>query len=282
MAYSAEISRKNPTCFLFLIDQSGSMQDEWGGQAGTKKAASLATIINNLLQGLVLICSNDPNDYKPRNYFSIGVVGYGSNTVGPAFVGSLAGQELVSIVEIAEKPARIEERTKKVEDGVGGLTNQTVKFPIWFDAVSNGGTPMCEAMARASTILSAWISQHPNSFPPIVINLTDGESTDGDPSAAAQTLRNLATNDGAVLFFNVHLSSHRSQAITFPDSDTNLPDQYAKLLFQVSSQLTDTMRNRARQTFPAIAEGARGFVFNADPVSVIQFLEIGTRPSNLR
>ena len=27
MAYSAEISRSNPSCFLFLIDQSGSMQD---------------------------------------------------------------------------------------------------------------------------------------------------------------------------------------------------------------------------------------------------------------
>jgi len=29
-------------------------------------------------------------------------------------------------------------------------------------------------------------------------------------------------------------------------------------------------------------EGARGFVFNGDPVSVAQFFEIGTRPANLR
>ncbi len=27
MAYAAEISRNNPTCFLFLIDQSGSMAE---------------------------------------------------------------------------------------------------------------------------------------------------------------------------------------------------------------------------------------------------------------
>ena len=32
MAYSAEISRVNPTCFLFLIDQSGSMAECWGGE----------------------------------------------------------------------------------------------------------------------------------------------------------------------------------------------------------------------------------------------------------
>lgn len=27
MAYSAQINRKNPTCFIFVIDQSGSMSD---------------------------------------------------------------------------------------------------------------------------------------------------------------------------------------------------------------------------------------------------------------
>ena len=29
MTYSAEISRLNPTCFLFLIDQSASMADAY-------------------------------------------------------------------------------------------------------------------------------------------------------------------------------------------------------------------------------------------------------------
>jgi hypothetical protein len=28
MSYSAEISRDNPTCLLFVIDQSGSMSDK--------------------------------------------------------------------------------------------------------------------------------------------------------------------------------------------------------------------------------------------------------------
>jgi len=29
--YSAEISRKNPGCFIFLLDQSASMEDPFGG-----------------------------------------------------------------------------------------------------------------------------------------------------------------------------------------------------------------------------------------------------------
>ena len=36
MAYSAEISRGNPTCFVFMIDQSGSMSEAFGAE---KRAA---------------------------------------------------------------------------------------------------------------------------------------------------------------------------------------------------------------------------------------------------
>ena len=33
MPYSMEINRNNPTCFLFVIDQSGSMDEEMDGGA---------------------------------------------------------------------------------------------------------------------------------------------------------------------------------------------------------------------------------------------------------
>ncbi len=57
MSYEAEISRVNPACLLFLVDQSGSMEDNWSGEPGKKKADGLATIINRLLQNLVLKCA---------------------------------------------------------------------------------------------------------------------------------------------------------------------------------------------------------------------------------
>jgi len=37
MVYSAEISRRSPTCFIFLIDQSGSMEDPFGGDKTKKR-----------------------------------------------------------------------------------------------------------------------------------------------------------------------------------------------------------------------------------------------------
>ena len=104
-----------------------------------------------------------------------------------------------------------------------------------------------------------------------VINIGDGESTDGDPSVPAAQLRALTTNDGNVLLFNVHLSSLDTKPIVFPNDEDGLPDKYAQLLFDMSSPLTDYMISVARQESLEAAQGARGFVFNGDPVTVIQF-----------
>lgn len=178
MSYEAEISRANPSCFLFLLDQSGSMADSFPGESGSSKADQLATIINRWLTDLVIKCSKDEG---VRHYFDVGVIGYGRQ-VGPALSGPLAGKLFVSVTELAESPARVEDRTQKVSDGAGGLVEQSIKFPVWIDAKADHGTPMCQAMDLAGESLSGWIRTHADAFPPVVINITDGESTDGDPS----------------------------------------------------------------------------------------------------
>lgn len=255
------------------------MQDPFGGgEIQKRKAEGVSDAINRLLQNLVIKCARDTGVY---DYFHIGIVGYGQS-VGSAWGGALAGREVVPISEIGNNPARIEERSKKVDDGAGGLLEQKVKFPIWFDPIANGGTPMCQALNYAKTILTKWVGEHPNGYPPLVIHITDGESTDGDPSAVADAVKSLQTSDGAALLFNLHLSATNSSPITFPDSDGALPDQYAKMLFGMSSVMPSQMRSLAAGDGFAVGEASRGYVFNADLISLIQFLDIGTRPSNLR
>ena len=282
MPYSAEISRMNPSCFLFLIDQSGSMADPFGGAGDEtsqrKKADGVADAINRLLRELVLKCTKSEG---VRDYYHVGVIGYGAR-VGPAFGGDLTGRDVVPVSEIADKPARVETRTRKVDDGAGGLVDQTVRFPVWFDPVANGGTPMCAALGLARNTLQKWLADHPACFPPIVVDVTDGESTDGAPSAATDGVRSLASADGEVLLLNLHLSSHRASPVVFPDREELLPDQFARLLFRSSSLLPEYMRAAAQQEGFAVSPATRGFAFNADLVSVIRFLDIGTRPSNLR
>ena len=203
MPYTAEISRANPTCFLFLIDQSGSMAETFGGGAGRRKADGVADAINRLLQTLVIRCATG-DDVYPR--YEVGVIGYG-RSVGPAFGGVLAGRSLVPINEVANAPASIQERTRKTDDGAGGLIDQTVKFPVWFEPVADGGTPMCEALRRAHHLLQEWVSRHQTAYPPMVFNITDGDATDGDPTSHAQAIGSLSTADGNVLVFNCHISS---------------------------------------------------------------------------
>jgi hypothetical protein len=277
MAYQAEISRSNPSMFLFLLDQSGSMEDKFGGGGGNKDQ-KVADAINGLLYNLTIKCAKSEG---VRDYYHVGVVGYG-NQVGSAFGGALAGRELVPISGIADAPESIEERTKKIDDGAGGIIDQKVRFPIWFKPVANGGTPMCQALREAQKITKQWLSEHPDCFPPIVINITDGEATDGDPLSPAQQLKDLTSSDGNVLLFNVHLSGAGATPIEFPDSELELPDRYAKQLFNMSSVLPEHIRAAAEQESFRVTPNSRGFVFNADIVSVIRFLDIGTRPSNLR
>jgi hypothetical protein len=279
MTYSAEISRSNPTCLLFLIDQSASMSDPFGGSdSGKHKADAVADAVNRLLQNLVI---RGAKAEGVRDYYHVGVIGYGAQ-VGPAFAGTLAGRDLVPISEVALNPARVESRAKQVEDGAGGLVEQTVKFPVWFDPVAENGTPMCQALRRAHAILSGWLADHPDCFPPIVINVTDGEANDGNPLEPARALMDLSSSDGHVLLFNLHLSSQRGTPVEFPDTDDNLADKYAALLYEMSSKLPDHMLTAANQEGYQVSGETRGFAFNADIVAVVKFLDIGTRPSNLR
>ena len=279
MAYTAEISRANPSCFVFVIDQSGSMSDPFGGSDNpTSKADALATAINRLLSELVLKCSKN---MEVRRYFQVGVIGYGAS-VGPVLGGSLIGRELVWIDEVYNNPLRVEERIKQVSDGAGGLVETTVKFPVWFDATARDGTPMTHAFSQVLSMLQSWITQYPASFPPVVTHITDGESTDGDPSEVANAVRALATTDGNVLLLNLHLSSTRAPSVQFPDSELGLPDQYARMLFQISSVLPESMRTAAHDQGYGVSENSRGFVFNAGIEDTIRFLTIGTQASNLR
>ncbi len=56
MAYTAEVSRANPSAFVFLIDQSKSMEEPFGGGQGKRKADGVSDAINRLLQNLVVCC----------------------------------------------------------------------------------------------------------------------------------------------------------------------------------------------------------------------------------
>lgn len=277
-SYVAPISRDRPGCILFLLDQSQSMGELFAGDPGTSKAQAAADAINKLLMSLVLRCTQNVNE-GPRYYFDVGVIGYGSDwSRGPApcLGGALAGRELVSMKDLADNYLRVEERTRMVADGAGSLVETKVKFPVWFDAVAVDGTPMLDAARLACGVLRPWVDTHKRSYPPIVINITDGMPNE-DPTPAAIQLIALGTDDGNVLLYNLHLSDLAASPLLFPAASAGLPDEFAQMLFQMSSPVPPRIQEELKVEGYSIEPGARGFVFNADAVALIKFLDIGTR-----
>ncbi len=277
MPYSAEISRTNPTAFLFIVDQSGSMSDKLS--SGKSKAEQVADVLNRTVASLITRCTKADGT---RDYFELGVIGYGDGGAYNGFEGELSSSILHPISALEASPIRIEDKKKKVDDGAGGIIEQSFKFPVWFEPRAAGGTPMREALTRAAEELVPWCDSHADSYPPTVLHITDGESTDGDPEELAVQLAQIGTSDGTVLVFNQHVSSSGASPISFPASETGLPDAFARLLFRMSSSLPEHLVRFAQEKGFSVGMESRGFMFNADAVEIVDFFDIGTRASQLR
>lgn len=126
---------------------------------GRTKAQGVADAINRFLQNLVIKCAKEEG---VRDYYHVGVIGYGARAC-PALSGPLAGRELVPIGEVGNMPARIEERTKKVDDGAGRKSAFRPPSPDTFKRA--GGTlPRSQLGRKRTPFWQNWVSpRHRNS-----------------------------------------------------------------------------------------------------------------------
>lgn len=253
------------------------MKDAWKG-SGISLAQGSAQALNKLLYELVAMATKGPDDV--RNYCDIGVWGYGIRPVAfgegvePAFSGGLAGQTLVPLNVLADNPLEL------AEQSVIGDPGAVARVPIWVKPAHGYQTPMCAAIAEVGAHVKNWSLKHPNSFPPIVINMTDGWVSDSpfkgtDLIGWAQRLTGISTADGATLLLNVFLSKSAQSPVYYPSTSGKLPDP-GPLLFEASSLLPPRMIASAAQEGIRVSEGARGLVFNADLMALVKSLKIGT------
>ncbi len=283
MSYQREMSRDHKGCVLFLLDQSYSMVEPLGG-SGQRKCDQLAQAVNAWLHNMAIRAAGDSGI---RDWLDIGVIGYRTDDkaqpiIEPVLQGPLAGRKLVSITDIGNQPARIETVTQRIEDEeTGEIIEAPLDNPVWIDPIAEGSTPMCHVLHEAHQLISAWIAEHPDSFPPMVVHITAGESQDSDPRPYAEALRSLATSDGNLLLFNCHLSMEASTPFAFPSPGVQFPDSLAETLFEMSSELPPPFYQSALAEGMTLQSGARGMAFNADMVVLVKFLDMGTRPAML-
>jgi hypothetical protein len=285
--YSQQISRANPGYLLFLLDQSGSMDEPIGNSNGNeKKKDQLALALNKLLLDIMIRSTRSDG---VMHYFDISAIGYRTDQsqnpiISSAFGGRLSGRDTVPLSELSDNPAEMKTvQTKVFDEETGEVKELSSEAPVWITPVADGGTPMCNALYRAYELVNAWIENgHQESFPPIVIHITDGESGDGDPIPYADPLKSLSTNDGNVLLFNCHLSQSSAAPFLFPSNGESLPDEFSRLLFEMSSELPENAVAFANRSGFQIGRNARGMSYNADIITLIKFIDIGTRVASLR
>ena len=291
-AYAKPIKRDAPCAVVLLVDQSGSMGEVWSG--GGSKSVGVAESINNLLESLVMASIRNRGDVYP--YFEVAVLGYGGggkSAVRTLLPNSTVDNPILPIDKI-HTFAKTEQSTRN------GLIEER---KVWVQPHHNGATPMCEAIMTATKVLTPWVQQHSHCFPPIVMNITDGVSTDGAPQIPARDLLNLKTDDGSVLFFNINISGFdepptasgaptppspkkpqtgpagAAKRLVYPSDSVKLPNEAARSLFEMSSVLPDALRKNANSREVSLEPGARGFIYNATSKDLTTFLEIGTPPA---
>lgn len=258
------ISSTNPCLLVYLIDQSGSMNDRFGN-ASHSKSVEVANAINDIIYEVGLRCIGSGGELKNR--FEIAIIGYGKqgDNVQSGWEGQLSGKWVVSIKNIFEYPL--------------GQENDK---PIWIKPYSVSSTPMTKAFENAKRLCNDWINwgNHRDCHPPIIINITDGEATDAGSNFNAlknqvEQIKNLRTNYGSVNILNIHISSRVGDKLLFPNEVTT-GDRFEKLLFEMSTPLDENMIRIAQQKGYDIRQNAKGYVFNGNASDLINFLNIGT------
>lgn len=257
--YIKPTGTSNPRLILILLDQSKSMLND-------NKAQNVANTANRVLYELALV-SRSGEQVKDRFY--VGVIGYGKS-VYPIVGGKIS--------EVAANPLRIERIERKVPDKAGGFIEVNMDVPVWVEPRAENGKPMAEAFEKVYSFTETWVKENQNGFPPIIINITDGEPDEpAKAKIAANKLMNLSTTNGKTLLFNTHITGEEETTETqFPSKVSDISDPYAKFLFEISSELPEQLIWEAQKIGLSPQANARGIIFNGKAETIFKLLTFGS------
>ena len=277
--YSQEITRRHRAAIVLMLDRSASMQGRVRfGRMIVTKAEAVAMTANMLITELIDRCRRTD---ALRNYFDIAVVGYGNDNV----VQLLSEDGFVSVEALSQRTPRMGriDIEEELPDGTAAMVEHS--RPYWVDIDAEGTTPMYAAMMKVRDMVELWCAKPENreSFPPIVINITDGEPTDCDDNELRDIcaqVRRVATEDGETLLLNVHICTDWTlPSIVFPMPDDLIgAGRQARTLAECSSIMPSAFDD-------AIIElkgmGAvppfYGMGYNASVIELLSIINIGSR-----
>lgn len=266
-------SSATPGLLIILIDQSGSMTLNYEGN--DSRTVFAARAVNRVINDII---ESNFDGTEPKNRGFIVVIGYDLNAK-VLCEGYLK--------ELYANPKRMEELTKKIPDGAGGLVETTVKMPVWVEPIKEDLlTNMKDAFSVAKKIVSAWIEDKPKNPAPVIINISDGipfydhkptQECMKETEAEVEEIKSMNTTDGNVLVFNAHIGEG-SKIVKYPasESEVEVNGEEAKFLYRISSEIPEGYKYAASKNGLDIKERSRGCVFKANAEELIKLIDFGS------
>lgn len=289
--YKQPFSRKHPGLFVFLLDQSISM-DERDDTVGRTKAQIVTAYINQIIESMIETAEVEEGTAakgRRKNYAYISIMGY-NDTVYPLLSGDFTPVRLSDLEGLVRGVVPVLREVRSPTGQVLSHVREYTKF--WIEPRSEGNTEMTRAFEQAEMVIRSWLNSTPEyispelemqkprkeSFPPILINITDAKHNgDGDPQKAAERIKQMHTDKGNVLIYNCHLSHDGAVPCFFPSDITQIRkytnSKLVEPMFSMSSVIPETLREQALHMLRTpIEPGARCFVYNASPQILLKFL----------
>ena len=270
--YEKQWSSANPGFLIIMLDQSGSMGEEYID--GESKASFASKVINNVIGAIIdRLYSGD----KPKDRCFIAVIGYATEA-------KLLKHGFIS--EFAAQPLRLEKIKKKMSNGAGGFIEVEDNMPIWFEQEANGVTNMAAAFKIAAQLINDYFKANSASPAPIIINISDGAPCIWNGTEAvwdldetkkmAQSIMATSCEDGNVLIFNAHIEAS-SFNVQLPNDRNMLPnDDGAHFLFDISSVIPDSYKKAADKSGLKVKDGSRGCMISCDAEGLVKLIDFGS------
>jgi hypothetical protein len=259
---------------LFLLDESAGMGVVAGGMTAdgtpSKKtnAERVAVAINNALKKL----SEGPE-------CEIALIGYrekdGEIDISPRWGSALQGRTFVNSNELISA-ADVQSRKKMIPQSGGGLTEETVEIPIWYECVPNGKSPQVAAFKKCDDLLKEECAEA-KADSILLLHVFSGSSSDGTPqNVIMEMTRKNQDSSEAIVRVGQCLVASKSDHITtaYPSKAVFMQSPEARNLFGRSSEIPSRLTACIEAAGGKVRSGAKLLIHNGKAVDVLRFLQL--------
>ena len=225
------VNTQNPACLIFLVEQSDMLTKT--GISGYSLSFEMKRIVDLAISKLVEGNSKG-DEVSPR--VKIGVFGY-SDTHFSWRLNLNRDECGLKMLSNEFKMVKDEYVDEKLE----------LYIPSYFMEKNHGKEDMASGISNLIEIVEGFVVKHPESVPPIVYHLTQGNiqhSQKKNVLAAMKELKSIATSTGNTMLFNIRINSDLEEPLIFPHQFSDLNDLSDVTLMEGSSYLSLDFQER--------------------------------------